>query len=130
MIRDMGFAPELMHAADPRMADDAPSAVPAANLSRSGAENLPEEWNGRFKNVITFFTFNPEIVDGSTPGMGHGIDVRKAAARIAAVLESGGRLLVVTGGANGLDAGAEAAFGEHLTLKARLNNSVHVFEKP
>ena len=130
MIGRLGFAPEQMHAADPRMADDAHSAAPAENFRRVSAENLPEDWNGRFRHVITFFTFNPEIVDGSTPGMGRGIDVQRAAARIAAVLESGGRLLVVTGGANGLDESAEAAFRQRLILKGRLNESVHVFEKP
>jgi hypothetical protein len=62
--------------------------------------------------------------------MGRGIDVEKAAARMAAVLESGGRLLVVTGAANGLDAEAEAAFGRRLRLRVRHGDSVHVFEKP
>jgi hypothetical protein len=130
MIAQLGFSPEHVHAVDPRLLDESHPAVAPGNFRRVAAEDLAEQWNGRFRNVITFFTFNPEIVDGSTPGMGRGIDVARAAERMAAVLQPGGRLLVVTGGANGLDESAEAAFREHLFPVARFSTGIHVFEKP
>jgi hypothetical protein len=129
MIRDMGFAPEKVHAVDPRLANEAHPVVPVGNFRRVGAENLPAEWDGRFDSVATFFTFNPEIVSGSTHGMGHGIEVRKAAARIAAVMRSGARLLVVTG-ATGIDEDADAAFREHLQPAGKFSAGIDVYRKP
>ncbi len=129
MIRDLGFAPELVHAADPRLVDQSHPVVPPGNFRRTGAEDLPAEWDGRFQSVATFFTFNPEIVDGSTPHMGRGIEVRKAAARIAAVMRSGARLLVVTG-ATGIDPDADAAFREHLQPAGKFSAGIDVYRKP
>jgi SAM-dependent methyltransferase len=129
LVAVQGFDPAMVHAADPalRTADVRP--LRAENARRAKAEELRSDWAGKFDTVFSFFTFNPEIVHGDTPNMGDGIDVEEAAEAVHGVLKPGGRAVIVTGGANGLDPAAEAAFKKRLKLVKQVQDSFHVFEK-
>lgn len=129
LVAAEGFDPAKVHAADPAVRPEAVHPLRPENVRRVKAEDLASDWAGKFDTVFSFFTFNPEIVHGDTPGMGDGIDVETAAEAIHGVLKPGGRAVIVTGGANGLDPAAERAFLSRMKLVKQLRDSFHVFEK-
>lgn len=129
LVGELGFDPDKVHALDPRLDPGALAPLPAGNARRARAEELPSDWAGKFDTAFSFFVFNPEIVRGDTPGMGDGIDVEAAAEAVHAALKPGGRAVIVTGGANGLDPAAKRAFAARMRVEKSLLDSFHVFRK-
>lgn len=128
LVAHLGFKPEDVHAVDPGFYETEDPAFAPGNLRRTKVEDLPEEWGGRFSNILTFATFNTEIVYGDVPHMGDGIDVERAAEAMHRALKPGGRITMGVGGE--LDIPTRRAFLGRFRQRPRKLHGIDIFEKP
>jgi len=114
-----------VHAMDPNMR---PEFTRPGRYVRAGIEDdVPKEWIGYFDSIVSFWTFNWEIVGGFVENMGS-INVPKAAANIRKMLKPGGLFTAVAAEMAREDADVFAQTFQ--TPHLQPVSGIHMFLKP